>query len=197
MNIYTATPTRSARLLAARAYAAVKHSGQIYKPDAPYTDHLNAVENQLRKFGIHEDNGRYDESLLIAGQLHDVIEDGLGDKEVLGQEIKNQWGSMVLDIVLAVTDKAGQNRQERHLNTYPHLAKNPAAVKVKLGDRLANIERGLEEGAAGKGSMYIKEDEYFQETLRTPGQAEEMWAEYRRAIALIRTGLGRSRGIGG
>lgn len=191
MNDYTATPTKSVKLQEARAYAAKQHEGQIYKPDLPYTTHLNAVENQLRRFGVHEDNGPQDEELLIAAQFHDVLEDVKRPAEELRAEI-SAYGESVLGIVEAVTDKPGANRKERHQNTYPVLAQNKQAVKVKLADRLANLSRGLEEGK-GKGEMYLKEDQYFRETLQTLGEATEMWQEYNKVLGEVQAGLAKAR----
>jgi (p)ppGpp synthase/HD superfamily hydrolase len=53
----------------ARALAAKLHEGRPYNDYHPYTYHLDAVEEVLRRFGCS------DESLLVAAQLHDSIED--------------------------------------------------------------------------------------------------------------------------
>lgn len=193
MNNYIQTPTQSFLLRKARELAAKEHANQLYKPDRPYTDHLNAVENKLREFGINETNGPEDEEVLIAGNLHDFLEDGERSEAELRADLE-KFGERVVAMVEAVTDKPGVNRKERHRNTYPLLAQNKQAVKVKLADRLVNLERGLEEGR-GKGDMYVKESGYFRDTLYTPGEAEEWWQEYDRVMAQVRDGLTKSRAV--
>ena len=55
--------------------------------------------------------------------------------------------------------------------TYPKIRASADAVRLKLADRIANVENG------GKlVDMYRREYEDFRRALYTPGQADPMWA---------------------
>lgn len=142
-------------------YASVKHAGQPYNNGLPYTHHLAAVEAVLRRFGTT------DENLLVASWLHDVVED-TGTKL---KEIREMFGSEVATLVGAVTDEEGPNRKIRKALTYPKIREaGKDAVRLKLADRIANLEIG-----GDQVSMYRKEQEDFKRNLYTPGENEDMW----------------------
>ncbi len=149
----------------AKFFASIKHSNQIYGAGLPYTHHLAAVEAVLRRFnyGI----GIYNESLLIAAWLHDVVEDT--DTKV--KEIAEMFGDRVAELVAAVTNEDGPNRKVRAALTYPKIRSTKDAVCLKLADRIANVEHG------GKlVDMYKKEYEDFKRALYTKGECENMWS---------------------
>jgi len=150
----------------AKYYASVKHAGQTYSNGLPYTHHLAAVEEVLLRFNwsghVHAD-----EKLRAAAWLHDVVED-TGTKL---KEIHEMFGETVAFYVGAVTNEEGPNRKVRHALTYPKTREaGPAAVRLKLADRIANVEAG-----GSLVSMYAKEHEDFKRMLYTPGQNEDMW----------------------
>jgi (p)ppGpp synthase/HD superfamily hydrolase len=145
--------------LMAQAWARERHRGQLYG-GAPYDTHLEATAEVLRRFGYG------DPVLLSAAYLHDTIEDTGATPE----EIARLFGERVASIVAAVSDPAGATRGERKAAAYPRIALIPDAVRVKLADRIANVEAG--------GSMvaqYRGEHDGFRRALRTDGIAEEMW----------------------
>jgi guanosine-3',5'-bis(diphosphate) 3'-pyrophosphohydrolase len=142
-------------------FAAVKHTGQTYGSGLPYTHHLAAVEQVLRRFNVT------DETLLTASWLHDVIE----DTETKRKEVEEMFGSEVAHLVYAVTNEEGANRKIRHALTYPKIREaGPLAVRLKLADRIANVEAG-----GNLFGMYKKEHEDFKRALFTAGQNEDMW----------------------
>jgi (p)ppGpp synthase/HD superfamily hydrolase len=142
-------------------FAAVKHTGQIYSGGMPYTHHLAAVESVLRRFGVT------DENMLSAAWLHDVLE----DTETSSKEIEEMFGAEIVRLVKAVTNEDGPNRKTRNALTYPKIREaGENAVKLKLADRIANIETG-----GSLVQMYKKEYEDFKRALYTVNQAEEMW----------------------
>lgn len=148
----------------ARYYASVKHAGQTYSGDLPYTHHLAAVEAVLRRFG---GPGVDDGEMLAAAWLHDVVED-TGTKL---KQIEELFGAEVARLVGAVTNEPGENRKVRHALTYPKIREaGPKAVVLKLADRIANVEAG---GSMVK--MYRKEYESFKRNLYTIGQSSAMW----------------------
>lgn len=140
-------------------YATVKHGDQKYG-FLPYTTHLAAVENVLRRFDVA------DLILLGAAWLHDVCED-TGTKV---KEIEELFGEETALIVGAVTNEKGENRKVRAALTYPKIRANKKAVTLKLADRLANVENG-----GSLVTMYRKEYEDFRRALYTKDENEEMW----------------------
>ena len=113
-------------------FATQKHAAQRY--DAfPYTKHLSDVDAVLIRFGINDENMR------CSAYLHDTIEDTATNYG----EIKNNFNTEIAEIVYAVTDEVGRTRKERQEKTYPKLAKNSAAIVLKLADCIANIEYSI------------------------------------------------------
>lgn len=142
-------------------FATIKHASQCYSGGLPYTHHLAAVEQVLRRFGVT------DETMLTASWLHDVVE----DTETKVKDVAEMFGPEVARLVHAVTNEDGANRKIRHALTYPKIRDaGPDAVRLKLADRIANIEAG-----GNLVGMYKKEHEDFKRALFSVGQNEDMW----------------------
>jgi (p)ppGpp synthase/HD superfamily hydrolase len=159
-------------LKVARFYATVKHAGQLYGGDLPYTHHLAAVTQVMVRFMDDLKNGDpqlcgWEDDLLVACWLHDIVED-TGTKV---KEVREMFGERVARLVEAVTDEPGENRKIRKALTYPKTRNEKYAVLVKLADRIANIEAG-----GSLGNMYKKEYEDFRRALYTKGTGDCMWA---------------------
>jgi (p)ppGpp synthase/HD superfamily hydrolase len=92
----------SDRINHAFAFAAKHHDRQVRKGTRlPYLTHPANVAVILTRYG-------QDESTIIAGILHDVIEDCVRDgytRDMLEQRIGDKFGPEVLDTVLAVTHR--------------------------------------------------------------------------------------------
>jgi hypothetical protein len=120
----------SPRLLEAICFAALAHEDQFrkYPEGTPYIAHACAVALVLARCG-------YDEDVVIAGLLHDVIEDTNHTPE----EIEEVFGTRVKDLVMHVSEDwrkpAGQrkNMMSEHLKHAP-----PEARAISLADLLAN-----------------------------------------------------------
>lgn len=159
----------------AKFFAATKHGNQQYSSGLPYTHHLAQVEAVLcrREFVFHPFPGHGhcygadpDDEMLQAAWLHDVVE----DTTTKLKEISEMFGDRVAELVGAVTNEPGPNRKTRHALTYPKIRSVKGAVRLKLADRIANVEAG------GKlVEMYQKEYEDFKRNLYTPGECEAMW----------------------
>lgn len=154
-------------------FAATKHGDQKYAGGLPYTHHLAAVEAVLRRFGPRRGEPFYAaqehgaDPVLEAAWLHDLVE----DRGVKVKEIREMFGDEVADLVAAVTDEPGENRKVRKALTYPKIrAAGYLAVRLKLADRIANVEQG------GLNKMYQKEHDDFRRNLYTAGENEDMWA---------------------
>ena len=153
----------SLALQAAQALAATAHEGQMYG-EFPYTKHLAHVVEVLKRFGIT------DENILVAGWLHDIVEDT--DTTVF--HVTAMFGSRVADLVYRVTNEDGKNRRERHEKTYPKIIADDDAITLKLADRIANIESCIELND-DKIGMYTKEYNDFRNKLYKPGTHDAMW----------------------
>jgi guanosine-3',5'-bis(diphosphate) 3'-pyrophosphohydrolase len=144
----------------ARMVAIKAHSNQVYDDIFPYEKHLDDVVDILKRFGY---SGKY----IVAGYLHDTIE----DNGLSYNKIKKYFGFEVAEMVFCVTDELGRTRKEKKEKTLPKTASNPDAIIIKLADRIANIEHG------GKLDMYKEEHNEFKGALyhNTPKDAKRMW----------------------
>lgn len=92
----------SDRINHALAFAAKHHDQQVRKGTRlPYLTHPANVAIILTSYG-------QDEETIVAGILHDVIEDCVRDgytREMLEQRIADKFGDAVLETVLAVTHR--------------------------------------------------------------------------------------------
>lgn len=149
-------------------FAELAHSGQRYNEEAPYTVHLKNAVNVAKRFGLNDD------AFICAVWLHDSIE----DTRTSFSDIKKRFGTEVAELVFAVTNEQGRNREERTRKTYPKTrCAGPSAVALKLVDRIANVEYGLAD-KTGKAGMYAEEFSSFVNALYldTDGDAiQAMW----------------------
>jgi len=140
-----------------RSFAVMAHEGQQYG-GLPYEVHLDAVVGVLLRFGV------YGWDTLAAGYLHDVLE----DTELTLKELVPTVGESVAVLVDACTDGEGENRKARKERPYRLIPKHPDARKVKLADRIANIEASLAQHFRHNNSlteMYRKEQAEFRRRL--------------------------------
>ena len=126
--------------------AAVAHAGQVRRGSGvPYVEHAFAVAWILDRAG-------FDEDTVVAGLLHDVVE----DTPVTLEEIASRFGPGVAEMVGLCTerktDEAGRkrpwiDRKSEHLDS---LASAPLEARaIILADKLHNlisIEIDLQEG---------------------------------------------------
>ncbi len=112
-------------------YAAQMHSGQLRKgTNLPYIVHPMEVLNILIRMNAHEE-------LLMAGVLHDVVE----DTDATIEDIAERFGNTVAELVNAHTE---QHKElpwwERKLAAVAHLRTAPRDVKLLImADKLSNI----------------------------------------------------------
>jgi (p)ppGpp synthase/HD superfamily hydrolase len=114
-------------------YAAKKHVSQRRKGIAqePYINHLAEVAYLLA-----EATGGDDTNLVIAGVLHDCIE----DQGVTYEELVDLFGADVADLVRAVTDDTTLLKAERkrlQIAQAPH--KTDRAKMLKIADKTSNL----------------------------------------------------------
>lgn len=114
-------------------YAAKKHVGQRRKGDAkePYINHLAEVAHLLAEATHGEDT-----NLVIAGLLHDCIE----DQGVTHEELVMLFGADVADIVLEVTDDKSLLKVERKRLQVAHAPQASARARMlKIADKTSNL----------------------------------------------------------
>jgi len=120
-------------LTRALMFAAQKHTDQRRKGDRaePYVNHLMDVVDTLARH-----TGGRDVELLIAGALHDTIE----DTETEYEELKREFGENVADIVRECTDDKSLPKQERKRLQAEHAPhKSDRARMVKIADKTSNL----------------------------------------------------------
>src|SRR3954463_4000338 len=119
----------------AYVYCAKVHAGQVRKTGEPYLIHPLAVAGILAQL-------RLDEASVVAGLLHDTVEDTLATLE----EVEELFGKDIAGIVDGVT-KLGQvkfnNAEEKLAENFRKMlvamARDIRVLLVKLADRLHNM----------------------------------------------------------
>ena len=145
----------------ARWFAIAKHGNQLYGQQ-PYSYHLSDAVNELMDHVLDLPALKfYDHQIIIcATYLHDVLE----DTECTAEEMRELFDDQIVELVQCVTDGPGKNRKERKAHVYAAIrATGPAALAVKLADRLSNAKTsGLAKGESDMLKMYRKEQPDFE-----------------------------------
>src|SRR5436305_2884777 len=136
---FTDTPLLSERFDAALHYATRHHARQLVKgTPIPYAAHLLAAASLVLEMEGDEDEA-------IGALLHDVVEDGGGQRAL--DEISSSFGPAVAAIVLDNSDSVTEEddshgkprwyeRKRAYLDAFPR--KSPAALRVSLADKIHN-----------------------------------------------------------
>ncbi len=100
------------------------HAGQFRKTGEPYIIHPLAVKKILEEWGMDEDT-------VIAGILHDTVE----DTSLTLNDIKNEFGESVAFLVDGVTKLSSARNGMRDIDTYlPETRDNFLRLMIALGD---------------------------------------------------------------
>ena len=115
--------------------ACEKHAGQLRKSGEPYVIHPIAVAEIIAGLGM-------DEHTIVAGLLHDVVE----DTDYTNEELRAEFGEEVELLVDGVTKLASlkfESKEERQAETlrkmFLAMSKDIRVLIIKLSDRLHNI----------------------------------------------------------
>ena len=115
--------------------ASQAHSSQFRKSGDPYVEHPIAVAKLLVEF-------KMDTTTVVAGLLHDVVE----DTEVSEEDIREQFGGDVAFLVSGVTKISAfqsKSRVEQQAATFRKMllsvAKDFRVMMIKFADRLHNM----------------------------------------------------------
>jgi len=188
----------SDRINHALAFAAKHHDRQVRKGTRlPYLTHPANVAIILTRYGRDEDT-------VIAGILHDVIEDCVREnytREMLEQRIGDKFGEAVLDTVLAVTqrnlddegnDLSSEERKDDYLERLSGASESArwvcAADKLhNAGTIVADLKRTIDPGTvwsrfnAGRGGT-VRWYRRVYERLRALGFTAPIMDELRRIV---------------
>jgi guanosine-3',5'-bis(diphosphate) 3'-pyrophosphohydrolase len=125
------------RILDAARFAAEKHAGQKRKGQAqePYVNHVLEVA-QL----IAASDEALDVDLVVAGLLHDTIE----DTPTTAEDLESLFGKDVASLVLEVTDDRSLPKQARKALQVKNAPKKTSRAQViKLADKISNVRSVL------------------------------------------------------
>ena len=137
-------------------FALQVHGGQVRKDNKPYIVHLFSVAISLSKNGA-------DDNLICAGLLHDTIEDG----GVTPEELKEKFGSEVLQLILFDTENKNLSWKERKSATLKALTScSRQCAMLVCADKLSNIQ-DIAEGFLKEGEEIWKKFKY--------GKKEQEW----------------------
>jgi (p)ppGpp synthase/HD superfamily hydrolase len=118
--------------------AITAHADQVRKGSepVPYISHPFHVALMLARLG-------YDDAVLQAGLLHDVVEDC---ESWTIERIEVEFGPAVRDIVAQLTEDKSQSWEARKRDGIERVARlSAAALAVKAADKLHNLESLLAE----------------------------------------------------
>lgn len=145
----------SPKVLEALEFAAIAHKGQLRKfpNNVPYISHLAAVAFVLCE-------GGYSQDVIVAGVLHDILE----DTSFTAEDVEKNFGSKVLQMVVAVTEHKGLPWQERKTKYLEQLSKASEEAKAisaadLLSNRLSNL-LGLRKGLNAWGQFSKNPSDY-------------------------------------
>ena len=170
----------SLRLEQAMRWAARCHEGQVRRGDGtPYFQHVVAVALVLDRAG-------FDEDVVIAGLLHDVVEDTAATLE----DVAARFGTAVAEVVRCCSEKKtdAQGRKQpwidRKRDHVAALAKAPPAARgVILADKLHNlisIEFDLREGRPVWSQFHAEREQvlwYYNATIDACGNDDPRLAQ--------------------
>jgi GTP diphosphokinase / guanosine-3',5'-bis(diphosphate) 3'-diphosphatase len=120
-------------VLDAAEFAARVHQNQRRKGRAnrPYIGHCIEVASILASVGKVEDA-----NVIIAGLLHDVVE----DTDTTNEDLRTRFGDIVADLVAEVTDDRALKKKDRKQLQIEHAPSlSPGARLIKVADKISNV----------------------------------------------------------
>lgn len=136
LSTYLTKPKHLNFIRSAYEYAKNKHQDQKRKSGEPYIIHPRDVAITLAEYEV-------DPNTIVAGLLHDILE----DTDTTYDEIKSQFGEEIADIVEGLTKLKQLQYQnskilqqaKNHQKMILAMAKDIRVILVKLADRLNNM----------------------------------------------------------
>jgi len=128
------------RISFAMEFAMKKHKGQKYSNGDYFENHCLVVYDLIKHITNSEDS-----NLMIAGLLHDTLE----DTDTTYEELLEHFGHDITELVYEVTNPSKDKK-----NYFPNL-KTQRGFMLKFADRLANISN-MEEWDEERKQKYMK-----------------------------------------
>lgn len=168
-------PTLSTEQL--RQFALERHFGQPYG-DEPYVVHLDDVAAVARQHGLGE-------AYVRAAYGHDLLD----DTDTTASELRELFGETESDLIYAVSGP-GATRSERRRVSIERLTRHPAAVDLKVADRLSNVRSAIAGGRSKIMQMYLREDPAYERlfAMAKPSLLAELLRVYEEARACLPRG---------
>ncbi len=164
----------------AKHFAIERHEAVSHLYDGgPYAVHLDMAVHFFNRYitSLDEDDQirKHQHVITAAIWLHDTIE----DCRLTYNDIKQEFGLEVAELVYAVTNEKGRTRAERaNYDYYEGIQKTKFATIIKLCDKLANVTYSLGTGSS-MFDKYKKEHEFFKDMLydksAQEGAHEDLW----------------------
>lgn len=118
-------------ILKALEFAALAHHGQVRKGvrEVPYISHPAAVGLILARAGMST-------AVVMAGVLHDTVE----DTQVTEEDIRNEFGAEVAGLVAEVTLDSSLPHEEQKVKYLAHIRTASVEAKaISAADKIANL----------------------------------------------------------
>lgn|SRR3990167_6420562 len=131
----------------AKEYSKEKHKGQLDPGGLPYFLHPDGVAEIINLILPN------DENLIAAAYLHDIIE----DTETTYEELKEEFGEDVADLVNEVTHEGKKDEKGYY---FPRL-KTQRGIILKFADRLSNLTR-MEPWDEKRKQDYLKKSKFWK-----------------------------------
>ncbi|MBR6942117.1 MAG: HD domain-containing protein, partial [Fibrobacter sp.] len=117
------------------AFIADAHDGQYRKSGMPYTEHPYEVAKILADL-------KQDQATVLAGLLHDVVEDTPHTLNEIS-ELFGEDTAFMVDAVTKITAVQEASKTAQKASTYRKLitamAKDPRVIMIKIADRIHNM----------------------------------------------------------
>jgi len=109
--------------------------------DVAYIFHPLAVGLTLSQIGADED-------VVVAGILHDTVEDSVEEKKVTPEILKEEFGKRVADLVMSITEDKGLTWRERKQKELEEIKKlSHDSLLLESADLISNVSEIVEDYA--------------------------------------------------
>lgn len=144
--------------------------------DIPYVTHPLTV-------GLILSQARANEDVVIAGILHDTIEDSKPEKKVSPEMIAERFGEKVAELVLSVTEVDKElSWEERKAEALEHIKTfSNDSLLLKSADIIANTSELLEDYARDGEEIFSRfnapKERLLEQSIRTIRAICDKWPE--------------------
>ena len=144
--------------------------------DIPYITHPLVVGLILARAGADED-------IIVAGILHDTIEDSIPEKKVTKETLMERFGKNVAEIVVSVSESNKKlSWEERKREALEHIKSfSQGSLLVKSADIINNVSELVDDYEHGGDTIFTRfnapKEKILQHYLRAIATIMERWPE--------------------